>query len=164
MPRSDDSSSPSRRRGPRGRSESRGRSKRSPPRRSSPKRRSSSRDNRQRSHPRKSPARSRSRSNSRAKDEPVRKRDGDGAGSAGDGEEPTVEIVEATKRANGDSASQALINIKGIGGRIRTLRGPPRVSKSDAERDGDNMKDAYMTGGLDKLRKLQMTMRGERIF
>uniref|UniRef100_A0A7S1FCL9 Uncharacterized protein n=1 Tax=Noctiluca scintillans TaxID=2966 RepID=A0A7S1FCL9_NOCSC len=78
--------------------------------------------------------------------------------------EPVVEVVASTKRANGDCASQAVIHVPGVGGRLRTLRGPPRVVKGDAENDGEEMRKAFVAGGLEKLRKLQMTMRGEAIF
>jgi len=77
--------------------------------------------------------------------------------------EVTIDVEEAMKRVNGDIKWQALINIPGVAGRIRTLRGPPRVEKARAWEDGDNMKSAYASGGVDSLRKKQQELMRSKV-
>eukprot|EP00927_Polykrikos_kofoidii_P023870 TRINITY_DN21832_c0_g1_i1.p1 TRINITY_DN21832_c0_g1~~TRINITY_DN21832_c0_g1_i1.p1 ORF type:complete len:249 (+),score=24.97 TRINITY_DN21832_c0_g1_i1:149-895(+) len=80
-------------------------------------------------------------------------------GGPGETPDPTIEVEEATKRANGDSTWQALLNIVGYGGRVRTFRGPPRPQADGAQIDGEEMKKAFLTGGVAKLRETQQKQR-----
>lgn len=81
----------------------------------------------------------------------------------GDTPEPSIEIVACFKKANGDSTWQAVMNIAGVGGRLRTIRAPPRPAEDHARRDGSEMKHAFVDGGMDKLREVQKTQQKGRV-
>lgn len=74
-------------------------------------------------------------------------------------EEPAIEIEESKSKANGDPTMQAVLRLKEHNGRERSIRGRPRTSREDAQRDADEMKEAYMTGGAVALRAVQTKQR-----
>lgn len=78
-------------------------------------------------------------------------------------DETSVEIEDSVRRANGDPTWQACIHIKGVGGRTRTVRGPPRPEHAVAVKDGDEMKECFVSGGIEELRKLQQIHRKQRV-
>eukprot|EP00434_Breviolum_minutum_P016503 symbB.v1.2.014547.t1/scaffold1066.1/size140347/11 len=78
-------------------------------------------------------------------------------------EPPTYDVEQVGKKHNGDPTWQAVLNIKGQGGRIRSLRAPPRSNEDDARDDGEEMKDCFMKHGMQGLRELQQKQRRSRI-
>ncbi|CAE7523745.1 unnamed protein product [Symbiodinium sp. CCMP2456] len=84
-------------------------------------------------------------------------------GNPSDTEPPTYEVEQVGKKHNGDPTFQAVLNIKGQGGRIRSLRAPPRANEDDARDDGEEMKDCFMKHGMPGLRELQQKQRRSRI-
>lgn len=74
----------------------------------------------------------------------------------------TIAIDESITRADGNKTWQALVNIK-ISGRYRTLRGPPRVNRDDADEDARQLKEGWFEGGMTKIRELQQIQRRNRI-
>eukprot|EP00747_Dinoflagellata_sp_TGD_P093647 gnl/TRDRNA2_/TRDRNA2_165836_c0_seq1.p1 gnl/TRDRNA2_/TRDRNA2_165836_c0~~gnl/TRDRNA2_/TRDRNA2_165836_c0_seq1.p1 ORF type:complete len:175 (-),score=21.14 gnl/TRDRNA2_/TRDRNA2_165836_c0_seq1:73-597(-) len=138
--------------------------------------RKASRDDRRRSRSRSSPrrrkrsksksparTRSRSRGKDKVKDDPghilgARVRTDD---ENPDAEEPLFDIEPGTKRSNGDPTYQACVQVKGLGGRMRTIRGPPRIRKEDSEVDCEEMRKGFRKGGLPLLRKVQQFQRDE---
>mmetsp|Transcript_65663 Transcript_65663/g.182725 ORF Transcript_65663/g.182725 Transcript_65663/m.182725 type:complete len:175 (-) Transcript_65663:106-630(-) len=113
-----------------------------------------------------SPARSPPRSSSRDRHGGARRqnlpihmtRRGD-AGVEGDRSEPIAEIEEAKSKANGDATMQAVLHLKEASGRERLVRGRPRITREEAQRDADEMKRAYVEGGAAELRKIQTKQR-----
>ncbi|CAJ1368098.1 unnamed protein product, partial [Effrenium voratum] len=78
-------------------------------------------------------------------------------------EPPTYEVEQVGRKHNGDPTFQAILNIKGQGGRIRSLRAPPRANEDDAKDDGEEMKECFMKHGMPGLRELQQKQRRTRI-
>ncbi|CAK9010025.1 unnamed protein product [Durusdinium trenchii] len=78
-------------------------------------------------------------------------------------EPPTYDVEQVGRKHNGDPTFQAILNIKGQGGRIRSLRAPPRANEDDARDDGEEMKDCFMKHGMQGLRELQQKQRRSRI-
>mmetsp|Transcript_52773 Transcript_52773/g.98834 ORF Transcript_52773/g.98834 Transcript_52773/m.98834 type:complete len:150 (-) Transcript_52773:230-679(-) len=78
-------------------------------------------------------------------------------------EPPTYEVEQVGRKHNGDPTYQAVLNIKGQGGRIRSLRAPPRANEDDAKDDGEEMKDCFVKHGMPGLRELQQKQRRSRI-
>mmetsp|Transcript_44815 Transcript_44815/g.97442 ORF Transcript_44815/g.97442 Transcript_44815/m.97442 type:complete len:142 (+) Transcript_44815:59-484(+) len=130
----------------------------------SPRRRSRSRGR----NDRRSDSRGRGgRSNDRRSRSPEKKepgpRGGVVIGNPGETEPPTYDVEQVGKKHNGDPTWQAVLNIKGQGGRIRSLRAPPRSNEDDARDDGEEMKDCFMKHGMQGLRELQQKQRRSRI-
>ncbi|CAE7239198.1 unnamed protein product [Symbiodinium natans] len=84
-------------------------------------------------------------------------------GNPAETEPPTYEVEQVGRKHNGDPTYQAVLNIKGQGGRIRSLRAPPRANEDDAKDDGEEMKDCFMKHGMPGLRELQQKQRRSRI-
>merc|ERR1712187_915820 len=80
-------------------------------------------------------------------------------GAPDETERPTFEVEEVGKRNSGDVTYQAVLNIKGQGGRVRAIRAPPRTSKDTARKDGEDMVDCFVDKGMDGIRSLQQEMR-----
>merc|ERR1712232_432698 len=79
------------------------------------------------------------------------------AGGEADG--PTFEVEESKSRTNGGKTWQAVLKIKEKNGRDRFVRGRPRTSKNEANKDGHEMVEAFVNGGHDALRKVQAAQR-----
>ncbi|CAK9010027.1 unnamed protein product [Durusdinium trenchii] len=123
-------------------------------------RRSDSRGGRRRSRDRRSNDR---RSRTPEKKEPLGPRGGVVIGNPEETEPPTYDVEQVGRKHNGDPTFQAILNIKGQGGRIRSLRAPPRANEDDARDDGEEMKDCFMKHGMQGLRELQQKQRRSRI-
>merc|ERR1712086_382397 len=84
----------------------------------------------------------------------------------------TSEVVAGVTKSDGEKTHRAEVSIPRpvandrpefkAGGTI-TLRGPSRVSESEAKRDGDAMVECISTKGMDACRKLQRTLVDSRI-
>jgi len=74
-------------------------------------------------------------------------------------EPPTYEVEEVGKRNSGDRTFQAILSIKGQNDRIRQVRAPTRTSEEQAAGDGEEMKKAFMEGGMQGVRDWQQTRR-----
>lgn len=81
----------------------------------------------------------------------------------------TVEIIDGIKRTNGDLTYQAQLNVPkdGIGkvpsgrkAQTVCIRGPSRVERQGAEEDARALKDAFLEGGVQQVRKLRATLTG----
>eukprot|EP00913_Durusdinium_trenchii_P013821 g12978.t1 len=93
-------------------------------------RRSDSRGGRRRSRDRRSNDR---RSRTPEKKEPLGPRGGVVIGNPEETEPPTYDVEQVGRKHNGDPTFQAILNIKGQGGRIRSLRAPPRANEDCTE-------------------------------
>jgi hypothetical protein len=95
---------------------------------------------------------------------PTRSRSRDGAEKAAkDSGKPRIEIEDGKPKNNGDKTFQCCIFLKksnGYGvGREITVRAPLREDRDEADKDGDDLLDAYEEGGYEAVRKLQRELK-----